>query len=122
MKSDFECLIGDHHSAVTAVNSTNVRSAHDKSQTGGVQWTNLIKHVSQVVLGTNPGRHSVTEENKVLEKETDGTVRHEKSQNLSAQQLKALPHLHHPCRVDTDHYTDSTKGGVLFLVISYVPQ
>lgn len=93
-----------------------------KSLTGGVQWTNLIKHVSQVVLGINPRRHSIAEENKVLERETDGTLLHEKSLNLSAQHLKVLPHLHHPCRVDADHYTDSTKGGVLFLVISYVPQ
>lgn len=93
-----------------------------QSQTGGVQWTNLIKHVSQVVLGINPRRHSVTEENKVLEREMDGTLLHEKSRNFSARQFKPLPHLHHPCGIDADHYTDSTKSGVLFLIISYVPE
>lgn len=87
-----------------------------------VRQTNLIKHVSQVILGINPRRHSVTEENKVLERETGATLFHDKSLNLSAEHIKVLLHLHHSCRVDADHYTHSTKGGVLLLVISYVPQ
>lgn len=84
MTSDFECLIGDHHSAATAVKSKNVRSATTcKSQLGGVQRTNLVKHVSQVVLGVNPRRHSVTKKNEVLERETDGTLNLEISESFS---------------------------------------
>lgn len=33
---------------------------------GQVQLTNLIKHVSQVILGVDPRCHGITEKNKVL--------------------------------------------------------
>lgn len=43
------------------------------------------------------------------------------SQSFSLR-VEAPPHLHHTCRVDADHHTDPPKGGVLLLVVSYVPQ
>lgn len=33
-----------------------------------------------------------------------------------------LPYLHYTRRVNAYHYTDSAKGGVFLLVISYVSQ
>lgn len=89
---------------------------------GWQESTNLIKHVSQVVLGINPGCHSVTEEDKVLEGRDTWHVALWEISNFQLDDLRVPPYLHHTCRVDADHHTDAAKGRVLLFIISYIPQ
>ena len=57
--------------------------------------TYFVEHLLEVILGVDPGRYSVTEEDEVL---------------------------HHSARVDTDHVTHATKGGVLLVIIPDIAQ
>ena len=57
--------------------------------------TYFVEHLLEVILGVDPGRYSVTEEDEVL---------------------------HHSTRVDTDHVTHAAKGGVLLVIIPDIAQ